>query len=393
MKKKLKVALVSESFCYTSGVGVVMKMLIRFFRSMNIETILIGPRHNGSENWHANECHWLPSKQMKSRGYCRTSVIAPENNEAIIKILSDVDIVFCESISTLVLRIMMLRRNNKISSKVVFHAHTMADKYLFAWYGVFAWPLVLLLIKPITWLCLSNADLRITPSQFFADYLAKAQWFRRSIQVWSAPIDISPSSTTNQRAETAIKRFKSKNGIVFVVNGRVGNEKRSLDLIKLTLLLREKGLDCGLVFVGGGEIDFFKKKINVCADDHFLFLGKLPRDQGIAINKLCDIGISIATTETQSLSFLEQMAMGLPMVTQDNTVMASYVREADCGLVMPDSSMNNMANCLLAFCLKRDDFQGYGQRAKKYVSKCFSEAKQKEKLKQIIKKLVPDWGE
>lgn len=388
---QLKIAIVSESFGYTSGVGVVIRILIRFFQLLGAEILLIGPEHPTSGEWEGCKTLWLPSMLMKQRGYRRTGIIAPENNKLIIKALQDVNIIFCESISTLVLRVMILKAKRRIHCKVVFHAHTMADRYLRSWFGPLGDLLNLVIVAPITSFCLKVADLRIAPSPFFADYLADTQGFKKPILPWSAPVEI-PSDLPDPAETEAGRRvlqFKQGHEFVLVANGRVCKEKRSGHLIRLVLRMRKLGYNVGLVFVGGGEVESFERKVPATSRKHFLFTGLVDRDLGIAINAICDVGVALAITDTQSLSFLEQMAMGLLMAVPDDTVMATYIRGCGCGLVFVSSTVAGMARELGVFLSKRD-LDEYGQRGQGYVASNFSEIKQFVELRKIVDQLMAD---
>ena len=393
MMAQLKVAIVSESFGYTSGVGVVIRMLVKFFLAMGAKVLLIGPAHLPStrEDWKGCETLWLESKVIGNRGYRRTAIVSPKNNSLILEALRGVNLVFCESVSTLVLRVMILHSKKFLEGRVVFHAHTMADRYLWAWYGPLLGALLnLAIVKPITQFCLKVADARLAPSQFFADYLARTQQCKKSILPWPAPVEIPLDLPDPKETEVGrlVLQFKKEHKVVFIANGRVCEEKRSGQLIRLVLRMRRLGCDVGLVFVGGGDLNSYRNGIFPCDRKHFLFTGVLVRDLGIAINALCDIGIALAVTDTQSLSFLEQMAMGLAMIAPDNTVMGGYVQACNCGKAISKRTIAGMASELKAFVRRSEDFDEYGRRAQSHVANNFSEAGQIEELKHLVEGLL-----
>jgi glycosyltransferase involved in cell wall biosynthesis len=330
---------------------------------------------------------------MRKRGYRRTEIFAPRNNNLIIEALEGVDIVFCESLSTLVLRVMMLRSRGLIKSKIVFHAHTMADRYLRAWFGTLGLLLDRLIIRPSTRFCIDTADKAIAPSVFFAKHLERTIRPNKSVEVWSAPVELPEEMIPYYAAKLGVGqtvlRFKDCHELIGVVNGRVGEEKKSAEVVKLVLELRRLGVDAGIVFVGGGEIEELRKSISAADRKHFLFTGNVDRWLGIAISDLCDFGLSLAETETQGLSVLEQMLRGLCVIVRAETVMEDYVRKSGGGYVLRGESFQSMAlEMRNVVCQDRERLVQMGQNGKDYVSANFSEEGKFAKLRQMVEEVL-----
>ena len=388
MKGIRRIAIVSESIGYTSGVEVVIRMLVRLLKMLGAkEIVLIGPRHS-AEPWEGCKCIWLRSYGLKKRGYRPTMPIAPRLNRYLVETLNDVDLVLCESVSTLVFRVMLLKRKGLISSKVIFHAHTMADRYLWAWFWIFGWLLDRAIVRRVERFCVDTADKSIAPSCFFAQYLERTIRPVKKVYPWAAPVDVPEEmlpDVSQTEAGRAVLQFKRWHDLIAVVNGRIGGEKKSKKVVRVTLGLRQMGINIGVVFVGGGEIKKVRGIITAEDRKHFLFTGVLDRWLGIAINDLADFGISLAETETESLSVLEQMKRNLFMFVCSGTVMREYVEASGGGYIIKGRSINQTAREMRGVIQgSRGSFERLGQLGSTYVSENFSEASQLAKLGELI---------
>lgn len=121
--------------------------------------------------------------------------------------------------------------------------------------------------------------------------------------------------------------------LVFV--GRLAKEKRVDVLLEAFKLVASKHAEAVLAMVGGGPWEALMKdkaqKLGVA--DKVRFTGFVPRNKVMDILAAGDMFVLASDTETQSLTVVEAMRVGLPCVVVDALGSGEIVREAGCGLL------------------------------------------------------------
>ena len=178
-----------------------------------------------------------------------------------------------------------------------------------------------------------KADYIVYVSQFFLQnkYPSKAE-------ALGCP-DVLLESTPIEVLEKRLARIDSKGDNEYVIGliGATQAEYRGHDvLIKAVGILKKKGINCKIKFLGGGTMN--DKRIN-CAkangvEDSVEFCGRVPRDK--VFDWLDDVDILAMPTKVESLgrAALEAMSRGCPVIGTIETALAEIIC-GDC-LIHPE---------------------------------------------------------
>jgi len=171
----------------------------------------------------------------------------------------------------------------------------------------------------------------------------------------------------------------------------------------ITVLKKQKG------------VDIFLHSLKVLRDktDNFLgvVIGKGPDE--IEIKKLCrdlglekqvvftgeetdvrralagmDIAVLPSRFEGMSVTLLEYMAAGLPIVASDIDNNVEVLGEDSCGLIFPSEDYGTLADKLQYLLNSPEKRQGLGKNAKKRYEDCYSAVIMTEKYQQLYRSLV-----
>ncbi len=186
--------------------------------------------------------------------------------------------------------------------------------------------------------------------------------------------------TTNKaRAKERIGIPKKK--FVFGYVGRLAREKDPLTLLKAFLMLKEK--NSLLLVVGSGikEIeDKFKNRKNV------LFVGSV--DNVVPYLQAMDVYVLSSLTETSSLSTMEAMSCGIPVITTKVGYLKYYIKEGYNGVFFKKQNPVDLVR-KMRLLMKNDDLRAkISVNARKTIVKHYKLSRTIEELKKVFRELL-----
>ena len=160
------------------------------------------------------------------------------------------------------------------------------------------------------------------------------------------PINLNnfgPVQNSEEKLELK-KKFKlSPNTILYA--GRLAEEKRVDVIVRAVARLKEIIPDISLAITGHGVAEGALKKLaqELGIENRVSFFGFVPDETYPLIYKACDIFSIMSTAETQSLSLMQAMATGIPVVVADARALPEYVT-SESGYVVPVGDDKTLAD-------------------------------------------------
>ena len=167
------------------------------------------------------------------------------------------------------------------------------------------------------------------------------------------------------KAEAKKKLKLNKDDIIIGFIGRIGREKNLKTLYDAFQKL-EKYENVKLLIVGSGieeEEAIFKNKKNI------IFAG--PQDTVVPYYQALDIFVLPSLTETSSLSTMEAMACGVPVITTPVGQLKKYVKERENGMFFPFKNSLRLSMKLKLLIKDKDYREWMGRRARKTIEEKF----------------------
>lgn len=223
------------------------------------------------------------------------------------------------------------------------------------------------------------------PSQTMFDELSEYRCIR--------PMRIVPNHIPSHifRPLTDKIALKAKYGIgsrAIVVFGRITPEK-NLDVALDIFNDVAKTGDAQLVFIGDGiERSALEQQIKALGlGARVRFLGTLRGEQLVEAVNACDVLLITSLSETQSMSTLQAMACGLPVVAVRAGGLPDYVFDDINGYCIDPSNKNEFVDRLVSLLSNPEQAQKIGEQGRESVAKYSPEAITKQ-FEEIYQKSV-----
>ena len=176
---------------------------------------------------------------------------------------------------------------------------------------------------------------------------------------------ISEKEIQGVRKQWGIK----KDDIVFLFLGRVVEEKRVEELLDVCMRVIQKNAKIKILFVGAGPAVQSLEKKSRAVSDRIIFTGYVPWTEVHSYYQLGDVFITASLSEMHSMTVLEALMTGLPIVARRDTSFSDTIFEGKNGFMADtDEEMDGYMLDLAADKKKREAF---GEFSKK-VAKGFS---------------------
>lgn len=142
----------------------------------------------------------------------------------------------------------------------------------------------------------------------------------KPVYVVPNPVELDKFSPkyANQSKKASIKQKLglSDDELIICFCGRLGREKSVDVLLKYWSEVIVKEDKCKLLIFGDGpskeELEDYSKSLGI--DDQVIFIGKILHDELVEYYAICDLYITASLSDTNSISMLEAMAVGLPVL-------------------------------------------------------------------------------
>ena len=216
----------------------------------------------------------------------------------------------------------------------------------------------------------------------------KAYGFKKACQEISNPIDLKNFTKPNENLKKSLKEKYSLGEKVVIYTGRLAVEKQIDVIIKAICEVRKNNSDVQLVITGIGnaenDLKELAKKLGI--ENSVKFFGRVDDQTHLELYQAADIFAVMSTAETQCLSMMKAMSVGLPVLGADAWALPNYIgRDEKRGFVIPVGDEKELAE---KFCLLFDDSTRYNEMGKEcaeYV-KNFSSENVAKKWQEIFKK-------
>jgi len=234
----------------------------------------------------------------------------------------------------------------------VYTMHTMYDDYLYYVVPNFVIPTA----KKVAgkyFAMLSKGAAEITgPSKKVEKYLRSHGVYRR-IHVVPNPVDLdafNPDTLSKEKA-MEIRRGLGYSDSDFLVSfvGRIGREKGFDTLINYWKEALSDHKDIKLIIIGDGpdRESLVQQVKDMGMDDQIRFLGKIMHDELPPTLYSCDMYVTASLSDTNSISMLEAMALGMPVAHIKDELNQGQVVEGVNGYIF--NSAEEMAEKIMLY--------------------------------------------
>ena len=186
----------------------------------------------------------------------------------------------------------------------------------------------------------------------------KTYGFKRPCQALSNPIDVANFVSPTLESK---KQLKEKYGVsgkkILIYAGRLAPEKQINVIIEALKEVLEKVPEAFLFITGIGNAEKplleLTKKLGL--ENNVKFFGRVSDEQHVTTYQAADIFVIMSTAETQSLSLMKAMSVGIPVVGADAWALPNYIgRDEKRGYVVPIGDEKKLAERLI-FLLENDE--------------------------------------
>ena len=183
------------------------------------------------------------------------------------------------------------------------------------------------LFKKIISFCLNRAHIHIVQSPLLANFVRG---------ITKRPVySIFNGVRTEQLASTDRYAHSSGRNVEVVTLGYLGYQKGTFDILDVAQRIKNILPSVRFTFVGGGEIEKFKKLAEEKSiADRVRFLGRVEDDVRIKILQTSDIFLLPSHAEGQPIALLEAMAVGLSVITSTVGSIPEIVKEGENGFLV-----------------------------------------------------------
>ncbi|HHE36543.1 MAG TPA: glycosyltransferase family 1 protein [Candidatus Woesearchaeota archaeon] len=291
------------------------------------------------------------------------------------------DIVFSQTIGPIgILSIFAAKRNKK---KIISFIHSIEWELVSKAIGLsLLSKYIRILTKIIARKIYNKADLLIVPSENIAEMLTW-QKIKTKKKVIHLGVDTKKFVPTNNKISA-----KKKLGIdpaFFVIghHGRLGREKDLATLLRAYILVKKKHPKTLLIVVGEG-LDSIKKKLKSVPGVI------LPGSTNNVVPHLqaMDVYCLTSLTETTSLTTLEAMSCGVPVIATRVGFVKHYIKPRINGLFFKEGNSFDLANQIMYLMKQEVLKRKISLEARKTVEKEFSWDKTAKKIEETIEEII-----
>lgn len=157
--------------------------------------------------------------------------------------------------------------------------------------------------------------------------------------------------------------------ILFV--GRIDENKGVLDVIRAANIVKQKGYNFEMKFVGDGA---FRRECEHLAQEYGLsreitFLGYLKDARELFLTS--DIFVSASYSEGLPLNIIEAMGCGLPVIATAVGGVTEIVDDGENGIVIPTRGVRELANALISLMVDARLREEYGRNGRRKIEQEF----------------------
>jgi 1,2-diacylglycerol 3-alpha-glucosyltransferase len=172
--------------------------------------------------------------------------------------------------------------------------------------------------------------------------------------------------------------LKNKYGIgerAVLIFGRIASEK-NLDAAVSIFADVAARIDAELVFIGGGPYESaIRNTVSLCGlSNRVKFLGVRRGEELVEAINACDVFLITSMSETQSMTTLQSMACGLPVVVIQAGGLPEYVEDNTSGFVIPAGEWGNFADRIVQLLTSQTLAKEFGEAGRAATARFSPEA-------------------
>lgn len=312
----MKVAIFTETYLpYINGVVTHIHSLRTGLEMLGHEVMVVTADPHADEFKLENNVLYCPSKEMKKLyGFGLANPFSPKRTKFLDEFAPDVLHIHQEfGIGLYGYRYAKFR-----NIPYVYTMHTMYDDYLYYVVPNFAIPAAKKVAGKYFGLLAKNAAEVTGPSKKVEQYMRSNGIYRR-VHVVPNPVDLDTfdPEKLNHEESLEIRRQLGYADSDFLVSfvGRIGREKGFDTLINYWNEALSDDKDIKLMIIGEGpdrpELMQMVKDLNL--EDQIRFIGKIDHHELAPTLFSCDMYVTASLSDTNSISMLEAMALGMPV--------------------------------------------------------------------------------
>ena len=187
----------------------------------------------------------------------------------------------------------------------------------------------------------------------------------------------------SQEQKLALRKSYNINpdDIMLLFVGRIGEEKRVFELLKVCQNLSKKNKKIKMVFVGNGPAyeDMLKKASAEIASKQIIFTGFIEWTKVSEYYESADIFVTTSLSEMHSMTILEAQLSGLPIIVRRDESYLDSVFEGENGYLT--DTEEEMEEKILEFAADSDKRKRFGERSLEITKRFTIEAHIKKTLK------------
>ncbi len=330
----MKIALLTETyFPHINGVTTHVKTLKDGLTELGHEVLVVTATPNIKQHYIEDGVLYCPGRKMKKiYGYGLATPYSHKRMNILREFNPDIIHVHNEY----GIGLFGIRAAKILKSTLIYTLHTDYDSYMY-----YVMPKVLartagkIMRKYINYYA-KKSDGIIGPSPKCFEYIKKAS-HRKKIRILPNSIEMSlfnsDNVTDDKKRELLNKLGLPENAFVACFVGRMGNEKAvDVTLEYLSKTLQENDNIYYLAIGDGPSIGEFKElaeKLNI--SDRVIFTGRVEHDDLPAYYAISKVYLTSSLTEMNSISMLEAMAMGVPVLQRVDVINKEQIEEGKNG--------------------------------------------------------------
>ena len=337
----MKIALFSDTYApEINGVAIHVAALKEGLESLGHEVLVVTTNPKNNDTFQEHGVLHCPSIKLKRiYGYGLSMPINMKQYQIIKKFNPDVIHIHTEFGIGLfgILVSKMLKR------PVIYTLHTIYDDYV---YYLDPKPLIKtgqrIFYKYIRSLY-KRATVITGPSPKSHEYLINAG-LHRNVEIIPNPVDVDRFSIENVSTEDIDNVKKTYNipddAFVGCIISRVGKEKSIDVLLNYIEKYSKVNKNFRFLIVGDGpakaDLEQQAKKLGI--NNVVIFTGKISNNKLLPYYAACDVFLTASLSDTNSISMLEAMSMGLPIIQRNDPINEGQVIENVNGFIFNDEN-------------------------------------------------------
>ncbi len=224
------------------------------------------------------------------------------------------------------------------------------------------------IIKYVSWYY-NHCDFVTAPSDFVFKEMIEYS-FNKPHRALSNPVDVDMFTPAAPEQKSQLKEKFGFNGQTVLVVGRIAVEKRVDIVIKAFAQTLKTILDAKLVIVGSGtyekELKRLAKQLGISG--YVKFMGYVDSNHLPDIYKASDVYAISSTSETQSISMMNAMASGIPVVAVNAGGLPEYAKP-EVGFVVEPGDVDAFAGKLIYLLQNKDRSDTLGRSGRVWAER------------------------